>query len=90
MKDNFDNKTWKEIIDNVEGITGAASKQQMQSIMSVLAKVAQDISYELRTASEQIQSFNTSTGQLTKVMIWLNAMLLLTAVLQVIALFFHH
>lgn len=88
MTDNdLTNRTWDDVLGSVEGIANSATKLQMQSIMAVPAKATLEIGRDLRNASEQIRKFNESTTRLTKVLIWLNFLLLLTAVLQVISAF---
>jgi hypothetical protein len=84
---NLKTQSWDQVLESVEGISAGATKSQMKSLMTVPAKAAMEIGEDLRKASEEIHKFNDSTGRLTKVLIWLNVALVLTATLQVIAAF---
>ena len=77
---DLEEKTWDEVIHDVQGMSAAASQGQMRSIMAVPAKAAIELGGALR-------DFNNSTARLTRVLIVLEVILSAATVLIAIAAF---
>ena len=76
----LEEKTWDEVMKEVQGMSAAASQGQMRSIMAVPAKAALELGGALR-------DFNRSTAKLTRVLIALEVILAVATVFIAIAAF---